>query len=217
MKLLLLGATGRTGKWVLKYALEKGNEVNCLVRKPEKLEQKPGLHILKGNPGNYDDLEEAIAGCSSVLSVLNISRHSDFPWAKLRTPETFLSTVMTHLISIASKSEIRRVVLCSAWGVRETRKDLPFWFRWMIDYSNIGVAYRDHERQEKLLEASTLDWTIVRPVGLTNVVKPQEVQESYENFPKPGLLISRGAVGRYMVDCLEAEDMFYKKVVVSKG
>ncbi|MEO0331023.1 MAG: hypothetical protein AAF223_04960, partial [Bacteroidota bacterium] len=46
------------------------------------------------------------------------------------------------------------------WGVADSINDIPKWFRWFIDNSNIGVAYQDHERQEKILSKSSLDWTI---------------------------------------------------------
>ena len=45
---------------------------------------------------------------------------------------------------------LRRLVLTSAWGAGETAAEIPGWFRWFIQNSNIGPAYRDHERQEAL-------------------------------------------------------------------
>lgn len=217
MKILILGATGRTGKHIVQSALEKGHRVTCLVRSPEKLKEASGLTILKGNPINPQDLENAIKGCDAVVSALNISRTSDFPWAKLRTPKTYLSDVMSNVIAVTKKLSIKRVVVCSAWGVLETKKDLPFWFRWTIDYSNIGVAYKDHERQEQLLETSNLNWTIVRPVGLINTKKVQNVRESENNHPKPALIIGRLSVANYMVESLENTASFRKKVVISKA
>jgi uncharacterized protein YbjT (DUF2867 family) len=156
-------------------------------------------------------------GCGAVVSALNISRTSDFPWAKLRTPKTYLSEVMQNVVSVAKKQAVRRVVVCSAWGVLETRKDIPFWFRWMIDNSNIGVAYKDHERQEQVLEASNLDWTIVRPVGLVNSKTVQPIKESFGNSPKPLLTISRLSVASYMIESLQNSDAIGKKVVISKA
>lgn len=215
MKVFLLGATGRTGKLVLESALEMGYEVHCLVRNSDKI--NGGTKVFEGNPSNVADLERAMAGCSSIINVLNISRNTDFPWSKLRTPDKFLSNVMANLIPLAEKHEIERVISCSAWGVLETRKDLPFWFRWTIDYSNIGIAYADHERQEELLQNSGLNWTIVRPVGLTSFNRIEKVKVSFDNSPKPGLIISRKTVAKYMVDCMGNEDLIHKKVVVSKG
>jgi|AntAceMinimDraft_5_1070358.scaffolds.fasta_scaffold09663_2 uncharacterized protein YbjT (DUF2867 family) len=215
MRILLLGATGRTGKHVLSYALEKGYDVSCLVRKPERLTQHPSLSIFEGNPTNPKDLQKAMEGCQAIISVLNISRTSDFPWAKLRTPKTFLSDSMSNIINQVTNHNIKRIVLCSAWGVGETKKDIPFWFRWTIDCSNIKYAYLNHERQENLLRKTGLGYTIVRPVGLTNFNKKLGVRESESNQPKPNLLISRKAAARFMVDSLEREEIQGKTIAIS--
>ena len=37
-KLVVFGATGRTGKEVVKQALEKGHHITAVVRTPEKLD-----------------------------------------------------------------------------------------------------------------------------------------------------------------------------------
>lgn len=216
MKILLLGATGRTGKLVLNNALEKGHQVHCLSRNAGRITRQNGLTIFEGSPDNETDLTKAIAGCDAVISVLNISRKTDFPWSALRTPETFLSDVMTLLVPVAERQNLKRISICSAWGVAETKNDIPAWFRWFIDNSNIGVAYRDHERQEKILSESKLNWTIVRPVGLSNSRKKEKIRETLDNNPKPNMLISRQSVAEYLVESLEKDYLIGKKVVVSK-
>lgn len=217
MKLLLLGATGRTGKLVLEKALAKGYEVNCLVRKADKVVPQQGLTIIEGNPANTTDLANAISDCDHIISVLNVSRKSDFPWAPLRTPKTYLSDVMKLLIPLAEARQIQRISVCSAWGVAETKADIPLWFKLFIDYSNIGYAYKDHERQEAILSNSKLNWTIVRPVGLTNSNKTTTIQETFNNTPKPNILISRDQVAEYLVNSLGDEQLIGKKVVISKA
>jgi putative NADH-flavin reductase len=215
MKILVLGATGRTGKHIVEYALSKGYQVNCLVRNPEKIPSHSNLKIIKGSTTKTKDLEMAMEGCTAIVSALNISRTSDFPLAPLRTPKDFLSNSITYVISVAEKYDIKRIVVCSAWGVSETRKDIPFWFRWTIDYSNIKYAYQDHERQELLLENSNLDWTIIKPVGLTNSKAKKNILESFKNKPKPNLLISRKNVAKYMVDSLEKDNLIGLKATIS--
>ncbi|MCR9253253.1 MAG: NAD(P)H-binding protein [bacterium] len=215
MKILLLGTTGRTGKLALQEALKKGFQVNCLARNSERIASDKNISVFEGDPTQKSDLEKAIEGCDAVISVLNISRTSDFPWARLRTPEFFLSDAAKLLVEVMTEKEINRITVCSAWGVNETKKDIPGWFRWFINNSNIGVAYKDHERQEKILTESNLDWTIVRPVGLGNSKKSTEIIQSFNNNPKPGLLVSRLNVARYLVDSLERTDLVRRKVVVS--
>jgi len=216
MRILILGATGRTGKLLLKTALEEGFEVNCLSRNSSRIQPAEKLQVFEGNPANAGELEKAMQGCEYVLNVLNISRTSDFPWAKLRTPSNYLSELMQKLIPLAEKQSIKGLIICSAWGVAETKKDIPFWFRWMIDYSNIGVAYRDHERQEELLSRSSLNWTIVRPVGLTNFRSKENIRVSLNNTPKPSLMISRMSLAKFLLQCIREDKFSRKKPVISK-
>lgn len=216
MRLLLLGATGRTGKMLVKEALKKGFKLNCLVRNSDNVNIKnDDLKVFEGSPESISDLKKAVHECDIIISVLNISRKSDFPWAKLRTPKTFLSTVMSSIIQIAEEHSIKRVITCSAWGVFETKNDLPKWFNWFIENSNIGVAYRDHERQEELLKKSNIPWTIVRPSGLINLKKEQKIIESYKNLPRPKLTISRLSVAKYIINSLEHDQLIGKTPVIS--
>lgn len=215
MRILILGATGRTGKLVLKKALKKGYLVNVVVRDKTKIKLHSNLKVYEGRTDDGATLSFAAAKCQAIISVLNISRTSDFPWAPLRTPKTFLSDTMKNCLQVVSVLGINRLIICSAWGVAETKSDIPFWFRYLIQYSNIGVAYKDHERQEELLKKSDFDWTIVRPVGLTDSFKPQQIQVSHNNIPKPKLTISRKSVAEFMVSALEDNALIGKSPVIS--
>ncbi len=217
MKILILGATGRTGKLILAEALNQGYDINCLVREPQQLKQNhKSLNIFKGSPEQISDLENAIKGCHGLISALNISRNSDFPWSTLRTPPNFLSEVMNNIIALTEKNKLERIIVCSAWGVAETEKEIPGWFNWFIKNSNIGVAYKDHERQENKLKESKLNWTIVRPTGLTNFKTDKKVVESYHNVPKPRLTISRLSLAKFMVNALKRDELIGKTPVISE-
>jgi putative NADH-flavin reductase len=72
-KLLILGSTGRTGKYLLKEALTRGFEVNILVRNTKKISvDSEKLTVFEGTPSNKEDLTKALQGCTHVLSALNI-------------------------------------------------------------------------------------------------------------------------------------------------
>lgn len=100
MEILILGASGRTGKWVWQNALAKGYEVNILVRDKTKVTPNENLVIFEGTPIDQNSLKQSAQDCAAIIGVLNISRTSDFPWAKLRTPKTFLSDVMEKVVKI---------------------------------------------------------------------------------------------------------------------
>ncbi len=156
-----------------------------------------------------------MAGCEATLSTLNISRTSDFPWAKLRTPSNLLSETTKCIIELAPLHHIDRIILLSAWGTSDTRKDIPWWFKWVIDNSNVGMAYRDHERQEELFAASALNYTILRPAGLTNWSKSKPVIVSLNNQPRPHLTISRGDVAKFMLHVLQDDLLSRRMPVIS--
>jgi uncharacterized protein YbjT (DUF2867 family) len=217
MKLLILGATGRTGRLVVSEALKRGHAVHAVVRDAARLPvSSEKLAVFEGTPSDEETLRKAMEGCDAIVNTLNISRVSDFPWSPLRTPEDFLSRTIAKVIRIAGELGVRRIIVTSAFGVHETKAYLPGWFRWFIDHSNIGAAYRDHERQEDLLRTSSLDWTIVRPVGLTNSKREQKVMVSKIADPQPTLTISRLAVARFLLDVVEQRAFVRQIVTVSK-
>jgi putative NADH-flavin reductase len=204
MNILILGATGRAGRLLLTEALKRGHRVTVLVsHKSTLIINTPMMTVYEGTPLNRFTLSDAMKGCDAVLSTLNISRTSDFPWARLRTSKDFLSTTLRKVLEIATEQQINRIIITTAWGVGETRKDIPFWFRWLIDNSNIRYPYRDHELQEQIIKHFDINWTVVRPVGLTDARNRKEVVVSLDNDPKPKLTVSRQIVAKFMMDVVE--------------
>ncbi len=214
MHILILGATGRTGRLLVKEALKRGHQVSVVVGHKSSLKSNAELvDVHEGTPLNTYTLANAMRGCEAILSTLNISRISDFPWSKLRTSKDFLSSSMQNVLTTAKEQNINRIIVTTAWGVAETRKDIPFWFRWLVDNSNIKYAYRDHERQEELLQKSGTKWTIVRPVGLTDSDRERKVKVTLFNSRKPSLTISRQNVANFMMDVLE-KDLYIRECPV---
>ena len=217
MHILILGATGRTGRVLLREAIKRGHRVTILISHRGALKTKPELvEVYEGTPLNKFTLADAMRGCDAVLSTLNISRVSDSPWAKLRTSKDFLSSSMKHILDAAIENKVKRVIIATAWGVAETRKDIPFWFRWLIDHSNIYYQHQDHEKQEVLLKASHLDWTIIRPVGFNDSEKERKIKVSFNNHPKPSVTISRRNVALFMLDTLEKKLHIRENPVISE-
>jgi len=191
--------------------------VHIVVRDRKKVRSRSGkLTIFEGDVVNADTLSLAILNCENVISVLNVSRTSDFPWANLRTSKTFLSDTLSTVLAVADPTAIKKIVVCSAWGTNETRKDIPWWFKWLIANSNIGTAYKDHERQEEILFNSNLNFIIVRPVGLTNSERIQTILETINNNPRPGLLISRKNTAKFLVSQLSDNRYNKKSVTISE-
>jgi nucleoside-diphosphate-sugar epimerase len=217
MNILLLGATGRTGRHLLRQSLDRGHTVHALVRDRSSVKiTSENLLVYEGSPLDKVIMQQAMTGCEAILSALNISRYNDWPWARLRTPKDFLSSVMKNIIELAPQHHIQRIVFTSAWGVAETRKDIPGWFRWFIEHSNIRYPYEDHARQEELLRQTPLQWTAIRAVGLINRKRTKPVLVSFKKEPKPRITIGRRSLAAFMLDVLERNLYLRQMPVVSE-
>ncbi len=204
MKIAILGATGRTGQWVLKEGLERGHVIVALVRSPEKVpDASPNLHLVKGSPTSIDDVRTVVKGVVAVLSALNINRSSDLPWAKVTSPKDLMSASIKNAIDAMHEEHVKRIVVISAYGVNETKENIGALGRLFLYGTNIKYAYLDHERQERLLAASDLEWTALRPTFLNNDEAVKEVIASINGVPKPKGNISRKNLARFMLDCAE--------------
>lgn len=217
-KIAVLGATGRTGIWIVKEALQRGYAVNALVREQSSLNIKhPDLTIIKGTPTDTVDLKRVMEDCEAVLSALNISRKNEWwLWSKLSSSPTFLSDVARKLVEVAPEMKVNRFLIVTAWGTGATKEEIPGWFRFFINNTKIGITYRDHDRQEEVWEKSGLDWTIVRPVGLTNDTeeKPVGVLLETKTTKPANMTISRRMVAHFMLDALEKNSYIHQKPVV---
>ncbi|MEJ2052990.1 MAG: NAD(P)H-binding protein, partial [Calditrichaceae bacterium] len=167
MKILLLGATGRTGKRIIEQALQRGHKIAAIVRKPEDI-QTYKVDIIQGTPYDYDTVERAIKGCNAVINTLNISRKSDNPWSRLRAPEDLISKSAVNAIKAMEKSGIRRFIALSAIGAGRSRKKIPWILKIVISFSNLKYAFHDHGKQEEILENSAMDYTICRAPFLSD-------------------------------------------------
>lgn len=208
-KIAVFGATGRTGKHIVEEVAKRGFIPVCLVREKskEKITEPKAFSII-GSPLEYEDVLETIDGCDAVLLALNIARKSDWPWAKVITPPNLLDVTMKNIVRAMSETEIRRVITVSAWGVGDSYREVNWIFRFLINNTKVGMAYAGHEDQERVLRQSGLDWTAVRPVGLSNETWNSRVRVSFKGEKKLRMTISRKDVAKFMLDILEDKKYF---------
>ncbi|KAH8885307.1 NAD(P)-binding protein [Thozetella sp. PMI_491] len=215
MHLLVLGATGRTGQYVYKYALEQGHRVTVLVRQVSTVAPLPNLTIVQGSVLSGEDIDHAFAAAAvpidAVIQCLNARRASEFPWAKFIGPPRLLADSTANAVRALHKQQqtppvsgnLRpRLVVMSANGVGESIAQTPLFVKFLINCSNVGKSYKDHEATDKELEAdcgTDIVWTVAYPVALgdsgTKPVKtfrPTELGAS--------LFVSRESFAKWMVD-----------------
>ncbi|AXV85908.1 hypothetical protein CJO78_06075 [Ralstonia solanacearum] len=218
MKLLLLGATGRTGRLVLEYALDQGHEVTALVRNPGNVTtQSSRQRVVAGTPERFEDVARAIVDCEAVIVALNNSRTSDNPWARPASPPHLMEHAVRNSLKAMKENRIRRIVILSASGVGDSFQHERWFNRLLVKHSNLGIAFADHNAVDACLrETRDIDWTAVRPVLLSNAEKRKTLVVSYDGMPKPAMTISRRYVAKFMVDSLSNPAVFARTPVISE-
>src|SRR4051812_33062000 len=114
-RILLFGATGRTGRLVLDYALEKGYSVTALVRNPEKLTiESKQLKVIKGSPTNAANVRTAMTECDIVISTLSaLSQKESISFKKINAPHTLETSIYNAIQSMNELGKKRIIILSS--------------------------------------------------------------------------------------------------------
>ena len=216
-KLLVLGGSGRTGVHVLIQAAKRGHPVRALVRDPAALGARDlpkGVELIQGSPTNIDDIRRAIDGAEAVISVLNNSRASDNPWAKPVSPATFMADAVRDVLAVMGERGIARIVVTSSQGVGDDWARLNPILRTLISLSNIKFAFADHNEVDRLVRASSTNWTLVRAVGLTDKPGAGPTQAAEAGAEKPGMWINRTDLARFLLDAMESDKWIRKTPLV---
>lgn len=161
LRLLIVGATGGSGRQLVQQALALGHEVTALVRTPEKLGiQHANLRIVKGDVLDYASVESAMQGQDAVLSALGHTRFFG--------PSNILSEGTRNILRAMQRCRVPRFICESSLGVGNAAGRLGPIATLLFVPLLLPFYFWDRVRQEKLIEESDLDWVIVRPSTLTN-------------------------------------------------
>jgi putative NADH-flavin reductase len=200
LRILIIGATGGTGRQLVQQALELGHEVTAFVRKPAKLKiQHPNLRVVKGNVRDYASVEAAMRGQNAVVSALGHKR--------LFYPTKILSEGTRNILRAMKACNVPRFICESSLGVGSAVGRLGLIFTFFVVPLILPFSFWDRVRQEKLIEESDTDWVIVRPAVLTN----SPARGSYRHGRKVGNFIltrriSRADVADFMLKQLTDDD-----------
>ena len=202
MKILLLGATGRTGIRIVEEAARRGDEISAIARDPGKLSEYQ-IDITRGTPYEEETVETVIAGCDAVINVLNISRKSDNPWASLRSPRDLISQSAHNALTAMEQVGINRFIALSTIGAGRSWQNIPWLLKAIVSISNLKYPFRDHGRQEEILENSPMDYTICRAPMLTDDEAAAGAVATPEGTPPASRVLSRSAAAEFFLDIIE--------------
>lgn len=187
MKVLVIGATGGTGGQLLDTLVAGGHRVRAMVRREEQGEQlrERGAEVVPG------DLEGAIdAAIDGVEGVCFCAGSGSATGPDKTLLVDLLGAVRT--IDACREHGVRRYVMLSAIAAGD-----PLRGREALRHYLAAKHAAD-----RILTCSDLDWTVVRPGGLTDDEATGAVAIGVPHLPERGQ-IPRADVAAVMAHCLE--------------
>ena len=206
MNLVIFGATGKTGIEIVRQALEKGHAVTAFLRDSSRLAIKhERLSTIAGDVFDPASVAQAVQGQDAVICALGAG--GDLKKTTVRTTGTI------NIISGMQKHNVKRLLAITAMGVGESWDSLS-----LINKLFLAVllksAREDHEAQEIAIKESELEWTIIRPSGLTDTPRTG-VYEVGENIRAKTSKIARADVADLIVKEVEQNTHVGKAVTIT--
>jgi putative NADH-flavin reductase len=198
-KIAVFGATGGTGRQIVEQALAAGMQVTALVRDPAKLPiQNELFKLVKGDVLDPAAVESTVAGADAVFVSLGNTANN---------PDMIVSQGTAAVVAAMQAEGIRRLIVISSLGVGDSKDHVPLFFKAIIATA-LRKAFQDKEAQEKLVMASGLDWTIVRPGGLSD--GPATGAYRSGDIKATGGTISRADVAAFALAQLQSLQYLHK-------
>lgn len=155
IKVAVLGATGKAGKYLLKELLNQGYQVKSLIRNPSLYPiSHPAMEIVGGDIKDLDTARLLVKDCEVVISA--IGQGKDEPLIS--------SLAAKNLIIAMNENHISRYIFLTGLnldmpGDQKSEANLQG-TAWMKETFPVVVA--DKEKAVELLKESDIEWTIVR-------------------------------------------------------
>ncbi|MCX6175489.1 MAG: SDR family oxidoreductase [Ignavibacteriales bacterium] len=226
MKVLVLGATGSTGRLVVKHLININVETKIVVRDIKNVSQDfLNNKLLECVVGNISEFEQEkylnlIIDCDAVISCLghNISFRGIF--GKPRRLVTSCVRNICEAIERNNRNKVK-VILMNTTANRNRKINEKYSLADRIVLSFLSFALppqKDNEKAAKYLsniigENTNIEWTAVRPDTLIN----EEKENEYEIFesPKQSPVFDAGKTSRinashFMIDLLLNEELWEK-------
>lgn len=213
LKILVIGATSGIGLCTVEQANSRGHSVRAMARGASDLQLNGAL--LERFPGDALDpntVGRAIDGMDAIIMALGIRERPAMIWED----ETLFSEATRVLMDAMEAAGMRRLLAITGFGAGRSREAMSRIER-LGHGAVLGRVYADKTRQEALIEKSELDWTIVRPVILTNGAKTGRVKVLTDPGTWRNGLVSRADVACYLLDAVENALNIREDVVIARA
>jgi putative NADH-flavin reductase len=206
MKLVIFGASGRTGQPLVQQALQAGHLVRAVVRDPSKLGIKhANLEVVKASL--EQPLEAVVRGSDVVLSALGPVKGGS---------KTIMQTAAETIVAAMNQTGVKRLITLTGAGVAQPG-DQPKAFNHFMGFMlNLFAkdVLLDSSQHAQVVRDSKLEWTIVRVPMLTDAPASGKIRVGKVGV-NDGARISRSDVAAFMLAQLTDKTHIHQAPVIS--
>ncbi len=207
-RILVLGATGGTGRLIVAQALARGHDVAVLVRSAEKAKDLGNVTVIVGDARDEQALRRAVKGRDAVVSAIGSSVS---PFREV----TLFSTATKALIAAMKAEGAKRLVAITGIGAGNSVGHGGFLFDRVIFPLLLRKVYADKNRQEAIIRDSGLDWVLVRPAILSNKPGRGDVRALTDLSHFHGGSIAREDVARFVLDQVGSDKWLWQAPLIT--
>ena len=204
MRVVVFGATGKSGAQAWKLLLEAGHDVTVFGRSVERRYADEPVARVQGDVLDSNAVSKAIEAQDAVLVCLGPVSTKD---------QGTLSEGAANIASAMRAHGIRRIVFISAAGVGESWKQMP-WYLKLVCRAMLRTILAEHTREEEIFASGALDWTAARAAVLTN--KPATGRMVASNAG-PINTIPRADLAAFLVAELVNQDYVNRAISITSG
>uniref|UniRef100_UPI0034D61CEF SDR family oxidoreductase n=1 Tax=Bacillus wiedmannii TaxID=1890302 RepID=UPI0034D61CEF len=189
-KIAILGANGKSGKFLVNEALEKGYQVQILTRNSNNMTiTNENLETIIGDARDFSSIRELLKGCRAVINAVGQPKNESY----------IFSTVTKHILEVMKEFETKRYILISGGSLDVTgdQKGIVNKIGAILFKAFLSKMMQDKYKELQTIQGSDVDWTIVRLPFVMEGKSIGNIKESLVDMP--GIKIQNGDIAPFVI------------------
>lgn len=207
MKVLVVGAAGKTGRAVVERAVAQGHQVTAFVHSLGGYDIS-GVEVRAGDATDQAAMEDAVMGQDAVIDTVG---------GKTPYRRTTLETdVATTIVAAMRRHGVRRLIVTSSIGVGvgDANTSVPVK---VVVATFLRASTVDKAGMEAAVRASGLDWVITRPAVLSDRPATGDVRVLSTSSRAKAKTVTRADLATFLVAQLTGDDHLRAAVTVANA
>jgi putative NADH-flavin reductase len=207
MEVLVIGAAGKSGRAVVEQALAAGHDVTAFVHKTEGYLPDSNVRVIEGDARDRSAMDSAMLGQDAVIDTIG---------GKLSFKTTTLeASAAATIIASMQSSGVRRLVVISVIGAGDVAN--TNWYERLFLSTLLRSEMKDKAAMEAIVDASDLDWIIVRLPFLNDDPGTGNIHVFSAETGEIAHKLTRADLAAFMVAQLSSDEYLQKAVAVANS